>query len=107
MNKGSNPALLSAARDTPIETYVDALFALAVRKRASDIHLEPQDGDLCVRLRVDGLLHRIASPPRGVSEKLCTRIKVMAAMNVVERRLPQDGRISVSCGDQTSDLRVS
>lgn len=107
MNKDSNQALLSAARDTSIETYVDALFALAVRKRASDIHLEPQDGDLCVRLRVDGLLHRIASPPRGVAEKLCTRIKVMAAMNVAERRLPQDGRISVSCGDQTSDLRVS
>lgn len=107
MNKGSNQALLSAARDTPIETYVDALFALAVRKRASDIHLEPQDGDLCVRLRVDGLLHRIASPPRGVADKLCTRIKVMAAMNIAERRLPQDGRISVSCGDQMLDLRIS
>ena len=86
--KGCNQTLLSAARDTPIETDVDVLFALAVRKQASDLHLEPQDGDLCARVHVDGLLHRIASPPRGVAEKLCTRIKVIAVMNIAVRRLP-------------------
>ena len=86
--KGCNQTLLSAARDTPIETDVDVLFALAVRKRASDLHLKPQDGDLCARVRVDGLLHRIAIPPRGVAEKLCTRIKVIAAINIEERGLP-------------------
>ena len=107
MANGSDRALLSAIAETPIETYVDALFALAVRKRASDIHLEPQNDGLCVRLRVDGLLHRIASPPSAVADKLCARIKVMAAMNIAERRLPQDGRISVNSQGHMLDLRIS
>ena len=107
MANGSDRALLSAFAETPIETYVDALFALAVKKRASDIHLEPQNDELCVRLRVDGLLHRIASPPSTVADKLCARIKVMAAMDIAERRLPQDWRISVNSRGQMLDLRIS
>tara|TARA_B100001093_G_scaffold97525_1_gene89489 strand:- start:1237 stop:2421 length:1185 start_codon:yes stop_codon:yes gene_type:complete len=107
MANGSDRDLQSAFAETPIETYVDALFALAVKKRASDIHLEPQNAELCVRLRVDGLLHRIASPPSAVADKLCARIKVMAAMNIAERRLPQDGRISVNNRGHMLDLRIS
>ena len=92
MANGSDRDLRSAFAETPIETYVNALFALAVKKRTSDTHLEPQNAELCVRLRVDVLLYRIASPPSAVANKLCARSNVMASMNIPERRLPQDGR---------------
>ena len=107
MANGSDRAPLSAIAETPIETYVDALFALAVRERAPDTRLVSQNDEQCVRLRVDGLLHRIASPPSAVADNFCARIKVMAAMNIAERRLPQDGRISVNSQGHMLDLRIS
>ena len=87
--------------------YVDALFALALEQRASDLHLEPQKVGLQIRLRVDGLLHDLPSPSPNIAQRLCARIKIMAKLDIAERRLPQDGRISVHCRGQQMDLRVS
>jgi type IV pilus assembly protein PilB len=86
---------------------VDALFAQALEQRASDLHLEPQKVGLQIRLRVDGLLHDLPSPPPSIAQRLCARIKIMAKLDIGERRLPQDGRISVYCRGQQMDLRVS
>lgn len=97
----------SAAQTTSAAAYVDALFAQALEQRASDLHLEPQKAGLQVRLRVDGLMHELPGPPPSVAQRLCARIKVMAKLDIAERRLPQDGRISVTCRGQPMDLRVS
>ena len=103
----SKPAFIDPSDDAPVATYVDALFDLAVRRRASDIHLEPQKHELTIRLRVDGLLQYVPSPPHDIAHRLCARIKVMAAMDIAERRLPQDGRFTASSDGQPLDLRVS
>jgi type IV pilus assembly protein PilB len=87
--------------------YVDALLAQALEQRASDLHLEPQKVGLQIRLRVDGLLHDLPSPSPNIAQRLCARIKIMTKLDIAERRLPQDGRISVHCRGQQMDLRVS
>ena len=87
--------------------YVDALFSQALERRASDLHLEPQKTGLQIRLRIDGLLHELPMPPPDIAQRLCARIKIMARLDIAERRLPQDGRISVKCRGQQMDLRVS
>ena len=92
---------------TSAAAYVDALFAQALQQRASDLHLEPQKTGLQIRLRVDGLLHDLPSPSADIAQRLCTRIKILAKLDIAERRLPQDGRISVICRGQQLDLRVS
>ena len=92
---------------TSAEAYVDALFAQALQQRASDLHLEPQKTGLQIRLRVDGLLHDLPSHSADIAQRLCTRIKILAKLDIAERRLPQDGRISVICRGQQLDLRVS
>ena len=97
----------SKASTTSAAAYVDALFAQALRQRASDLHLEPQKNGLQIRLRVDGLLHHLPSPSPDIAQRLCARIKIMAKLDIAERRLPQDGRISVICRGQQLDLRVS
>jgi type II secretory ATPase GspE/PulE/Tfp pilus assembly ATPase PilB-like protein len=71
------------------------------------LHLEPQKTGLQIRLRVDGLLHDLPSPSADIAQRLCTRIKILAKLDIAERRLPQDGRISVICRGQQLDLRVS
>ena len=100
-------AFIGPSDDAPVAAYVDALFGLAVKRRASDIHLEPQKRGLTIRLRVDGLLHYVPSPPDDIAHRLCARIKVMAAMDIAERRLPQDGRFTAYGDGQPLDLRVS
>jgi len=103
----SQTAFVGPSDDAPVAAYVDALFGLAVRRRASDIHLEPQKHGLTIRLRVDGLLQYVPSPPDDIAHRLCARVKVMAAMDIAERRLPQDGRFTANGDGQPLDLRVS
>ena len=102
----SQRAFIGTSDDTPVAIYVDALFALALRRRASDIHLEPQKHGLTIRLRIDGLLQHVPSPTPDVAQRLCARIKIMAAMDIAERRLPQDGRFTTRCDGQPLDLRA-
>ena len=99
--------LLEAQDDAPVIRMVNALLMQAVRERASDIHIEPFAQRSVVRLRRDGLLADIAEPPRGVHEALVSRIKIMAQLDIAERRLPQDGRIGLKLGDRSIDVRVS
>ena len=103
----SQTAFFGPSDDAPVAAYVDALFGLAVKRRASEIHLEPQKQGLTIRLRVDGLLHYAPSPPSEIAHRLCARIKVMAAMDIAERRLPQDGRFTTNSTGSPVDLRVS
>lgn len=86
---------------------VDALIAEAVREGASDIHFEPFDGGMSVRFRIDGILHGRRPPPRGLEDAIVSRLKVMAGMDISERRLPQDGMAQFSTGGRRMDIRVS
>ncbi|OOE66879.1 type IV-A pilus assembly ATPase PilB [Salinivibrio sp. IB868] len=92
----------------PISRYIQQTLVDAVRKRASDIHFEPFESHYQIRFRQDGLLHTYAQPPVGVSRRLSTRLKILASLNIAERRLPQDGRIQLSINaEQSVDMRVS
>ena len=94
--------------DTPVVRFVNTLLLDAVAKRASDIHVEPYESKIRIRYRIDGVLHEVASPPKGMHSRMVSRIKVMAQMNLAERRMPQDGRIRMTTANQQSiDLRVS
>jgi type II secretory ATPase GspE/PulE/Tfp pilus assembly ATPase PilB-like protein len=98
----------SDADDAPVVRYVHALLAEAVRRGASDVHVEPFDGALRVRLRVDGVLAEVAPPPAGLAAAITTRVKVMARLDIAERRLPQDGRLEFAApGSAAVDVRVS
>ena len=93
--------------ETPIVRTVDLLIAQAVRDRASDIHLEPQEDRLRMRYRIDGILHDMISLPMSAHAALVSRIKVLAGMNIAERRRPQDGQFSVNVDRKQIDLRVA
>ncbi len=100
--------LEKATEDAPVVKLVNALLTDAIRKRASDIHIEPYEKMLRVRFRVDGVLHEIMQPPIKLKNAITSRIKVMASLDIAERRLPQDGRIKVKIGQgREMDLRVS
>ncbi len=92
---------------TPIVRTVDLLVAQAVRDRASDIHLEPQEDFLRVRYRIDGILHEVQSLPLSVHPALVSRLKVLAGMNIAERRRPQDGQFSIQVEGKEVDFRVA
>ena len=92
---------------TPIVRTLDLLIAQAVRDRASDIHLEPQEMNLRVRYRIDGILHEVQELPLSVHLPLVSRLKVMAGMNIAERRRPQDGQFSVEIEGKEVDFRVA
>lgn len=91
----------------PIVRTADLLLAQAVRDRASDIHLEPQEDALRVRLRIDGVLHDVMRLPKTIHPALTSRLKVMAGMNIAERRRPQDGQISTEVEGKRVDLRAA
>ncbi len=93
--------------DAPVIRLVNLLIARAVEARASDIHIEPMDGDLRVRYRVDGVLHETEAPPRQLASALVSRIKIMAKLNIAERRIAQDGRIRFAVRGKDVDFRVS
>jgi general secretion pathway protein E len=92
---------------TPIAQTVNLVVTQAVRDRASDIHIEPQEDRLRVRFRIDGVLHDMYSLPRGAHVPLVSRIKVLADMNIAEQRRPQDGQFTISVADRDIDIRVA
>jgi general secretion pathway protein E/type IV pilus assembly protein PilB len=94
-------------RDAPIINLVHAIIAEAVRRRASDIHLEPLERCFRVRYRIDGVLLEVDAPPKRLQLAIISRLKIMANINIAEKRVPQDGRIQVEVGGRTLDLRVS
>ena len=96
-----------SAQDGPVIKLVDLLVTQAMKEAASDIHLEPGDGALRTRLRVDGLLHEVAGPPTQLHAAVVTRIKVLANLDVAEKRKPQDGRFRLRLEGKDIDLRVS
>jgi len=99
--------LLDDISDAPIIKLVNHIISQSVKARASDIHMEPYQDSFKVRYRVDGILYDLLSPPKWVQPALISRIKVMAKMNIAEKRLPQDGRLDVKIGNQEIDVRVS
>ena len=99
--------IVEAVGDAPVIKLINALFQEAVNKKASDIHIEPYEKDLEIRLRVDGIMHKILTPPKIAQEALISRIKVMAGLDIAEKRLPQDGRIRLLVASKDVDVRVS
>lgn len=95
------------ANATPIIRFVDLILFQAIQDRASDIHFEPFEHEFKIRYRVDGALYEMAPPPRHLALPVISRVKVMANMNIAERRLPQDGRIQKNIAGRTIDMRVS
>jgi type IV pilus assembly protein PilB len=95
------------ANATPVIRFVDLILVQAIRERASDIHFEPFEDEFKIRYRVDGALYEMPPPPRHLALPIISRVKVMANMNIAERRLPQDGRIQKNVADRNVDLRVS
>jgi len=99
--------LLDDTSDAPIIRLVNHIITQSTKARASDIHIEPYQNNFKVRYRVDGILYDLLTPPKWILAALISRIKVMAKMNIAEKRLPQDGRIDVRIGVQDIDVRVS
>ncbi|RJQ50268.1 MAG: type II secretion system protein GspE [Nitrospiraceae bacterium] len=99
--------LKDLASEAPIIKLVNMLMTRAIEGRASDIHIEPFEDELKVRYRIDGVLYDIESIPKRLQAAIISRIKIMAKLNIAERRLPQDGRIKLLVGDKELDMRVS
>ncbi|GAB2694259.1 hypothetical protein GCM10027194_30580 [Thalassiella azotivora] len=93
--------------DAPIVKYVNLLITQAVQDRASDIHIEPGEHELRVRYRIDGVLHEVMRSPKQIQSGVISRLKIMAEMDIAERRKPQDGRLSVNAHGKKVDLRVA
>jgi type IV pilus assembly protein PilB len=93
--------------DAPIVKYVNLLIAQAIQDRASDIHLEPGEREMRVRFRIDGVLHEVMRSPKAIQSGVISRLKIMADINIAERRIPQDGRLSVAAHGSKVDLRVA
>jgi general secretion pathway protein E len=99
--------LLESEDDAPIIRLINALLTEAVKEGASDIHIEPFENRLVVRFRIDGVLREVLAPQKGVAQPVVSRIKVMAKLDIAEKRLPQDGRISLKIAGRPVDVRVS
>ena len=99
--------LLSGSNDTPIIKLINGVISQAIKARASDIHFEPYEDRIVVRFRVDGILREVLSQDSKISSVLISRIKIISGLDISERRLPQDGRVSLSLGDKSIDVRVS
>jgi len=99
--------LLDASDEAPIIRLVNALLFRAVKQKASDIHIEPFEKELVVRFRIDGILYDIMHPPKRAQNAIISRIKIMANLNIAEKRLPQDGRIRLKIAGRDIDIRVS
>jgi len=107
-SEGNGEAAVEAeANATPIIRFVDLILYQAIQDRASDIHFEPFENEFKIRYRVDGALYEMSPPPRHLALPVISRLKVMASMNIAERRLPQDGRIQKHIAGRNVDLRVS
>jgi general secretion pathway protein E len=99
--------LLDLGDEAPVIRLLNSILSEAVKERSSDIHIEPYERDLLVRFRIDGLLYEKLSPPKVIQEALISRVKIMAGLNIAEKRLPQDGRIRVRVAGRDVDIRVS
>ncbi len=99
--------LESMAEQTPIIKFVNLIIGQAIRDKASDIHFEPFEHEFKIRYRIDGALYEMAPPPKQLALPITSRIKVLASLNIAERRIPQDGRIKITIGGRQVDLRVS
>lgn len=99
--------LRELAQEAPTIDFVNAVFAEALTRRASDVHVEPFEDRFLVRMRIDGVLTTVRSAPRSSYDAVCSRIKLLSGMDIGERRLPQDGRQSIRVSGQEVDLRVS
>jgi general secretion pathway protein E len=99
--------ILDLTDEAPIIRWVNSLFFQAVRQRASDIHIEPTDREVQVRFRIDGVLYETKRANRGYLPSIISRVKIMAGLNIAEKRLPQDGRISLKIAGKSIDVRVS
>ena len=99
--------LLEATDEAPIIRLVNSTMFQAVKDRASDIHIEPFERDLEIRFRIDGILYKILTPPKRFQSSIISRVKIMAGLNIAEKRLPQDGRIGIKIAGRDVDIRVS
>lgn len=99
--------LSTVIKEAPIARIVSTMLEYAIRSRASDVHIEPQDTQTRVRYRIDGILHERLTLPRGVHDALASRIKILSGMKIDEHRIPQDGRFNFKVGSEEVDLRVS
>ncbi len=99
--------LLESDDDAPIIKFINGLLVEAIKENASDIHIETFESRVTVRFRVDGVLREVLSPPRSLAPKIVSRVKIMAKLDIAEKRLPQDGRISRAFGGRKVDVRVS
>lgn len=99
--------LLDLSDEAPVIRLLNSILSEAVKERASDIHIEPYERELLVRFRIDGILYEKLSPPKIIQEALVSRVKIMAGLNIAEKRLPQDGRIRVIVAGRDVDIRVS
>ncbi len=99
--------ILDADDDAPIIAWVNGLFSQAVRERASDIHIEPEERDVVVRFRIDGELYVAKRASKQFMSAIVARVKIMAQLNIAEKRLPQDGRITLKIAGKSVDIRVS
>ncbi|MBI4238565.1 MAG: type II secretion system ATPase GspE [Deltaproteobacteria bacterium] len=99
--------LLDADDEAPIIRLVNSLLFRAVKQKASDIHVEPFEKELVIRVRIDGVLYDIMNPPKRAQNSIISRIKIMAGLNIAEKRLPQDGRIKIKIAGKDIDIRVS
>ncbi|HOD82658.1 MAG: Type II secretion system protein E [Planctomycetes bacterium ADurb.Bin126] len=108
-SNGDTEDLLEMAQEASVIKLVNEIFLEALNERASDIHIEPYEKDLKIRYRIDGVLHDASVPPqiRRFQAAIISRIKIMASLNIAEKRLPQDGRIKLQAGGRQIDIRVS
>src|SRR5215218_1082766 len=97
----------AAVEDAPIVKLVQAIMTQAAADRASDVHIEPTETDVRVRFRVDGVLHEVMHSPKSIQAGLISRLKVMGDLNIAEKRIPQDGRISMRVNTKQLDLRLA
>ncbi len=102
-----NEDLLDTSDEAPIIRFVNGLLTQAYRQRASDIHIEPFETEVIVRYRVDGILYEVQRPPHRALSNITSRLKIMANLDIAEKRLPQDGRFSVRIAGKQADIRVS
>jgi general secretion pathway protein E len=99
--------ILESDEDAQIIRWVNSLFVEAVKERASDIHIQPDAGQVAVRYRIDGRLYQMRTAPKSVLPSIVARVKIMSGLNIAEKRLPQDGRIGFKIGAKEIDIRVS
>jgi len=99
--------LLDLTDEAPVIRLLNSILFQAVKERASDVHIEPYEREVEVRFRIDGILYKMLTPPKVVQEAIISRVKIMAGLNIAEKRLPQDGRIRVVVAGRDVDIRVS